>query len=172
MTKMADHPVYLFLDFDGVLHPSWLGETFEQADHLGRVVFDSPEVRIVVTSSWRKKYDLDQLRTMCGPLLGPRIISTTPLMLINEQLGAVKPADWRVRHEEIALWLEINAPTGREGSDPEGNAAIASSRVDWLALDDSAEFFPDPCPQLVVSHEDGLYPRQPRRSANAAGRVA
>jgi hypothetical protein len=74
----------IFLDFDGVLHdPHAVGEssrgtvqtvralwprTFVHASLLAQVLADAPDVRIIVTSSWRLAYSDDELRRLVPEL--------------------------------------------------------------------------------------------------------
>ncbi|WP_416761836.1 HAD domain-containing protein [Roseateles sp. So40a] len=90
----------LFLDFDGVLHAGpgvvtqtshwcWLPVLHEALQAHG-------DVRIVVHSTWRFQYDLDELRELLGAL-GPRVIGAT-----------VGPG----RLEGIELWLSEHPDVG------------------------------------------------------------
>lgn len=96
-------PVYLFLDFDGVLHPRASSETgcFLHADRLRSLLDACPEVMVVVSSSWGKASSLAELRRSCGPLLGPRLHDVTPIVKLV--LGNGRPALHRFK--EIAYWL-------------------------------------------------------------------
>lgn len=79
----------LFIDFDGVLHPSVLSR-FDgpPAPHIGTELFgwlpalagalrSHPDVAVVVHSIWRYTHDLDGLHDLLGAL-GNRVIGTTP----------------------------------------------------------------------------------------------
>jgi hypothetical protein len=166
-------PFYLFLDFDGVLHPNHgtiLG-SFVHADPLGRLLARHSEVRVVVSSAWRETNGIDTLRACCRPVLGARIIGTTPVHRRSRYFVDAKPRvrlrldghaaiarlrfssasePFYERFEEIALWLAIHASGSLGGVSA---AAAALSRDDWMALDDYDSGFPPGCPQLI--HVDG-----------------
>lgn len=101
-------------------------------------------------------HDLDELRTLCGPSLGLRIVGVTPVLRVAQRPGRVRPPDWYERHDEIALWLAGHAPTGHEGLVSQDDAATAAARDDWIALDDWPHFFPHDCPQLVLVDREGF----------------
>lgn len=110
----------LFLDFDGVLHPVFprTDRTHEENQHfvgssrlasiLDRV---APNIKIVVSSTWRVNRSLEELRALCGPL-GKYIIDKTPNLNIRQE---------GCREMEAQLWRQQNGHTGR-----------------WCALDDVA----------------------------------
>jgi len=112
----------LFLDFDGVLHPQHDGEPTPVGRifcHLPRfelVMRDFPYVRIVVSSTWRHQFTLDQLRARFSPDIAVRIIGVTPG--VERVEGQYLPTQ---REDEILKWLTQN-----EGED-----------VQWVALDDA-----------------------------------
>lgn len=112
----------LFIDFDGVLHPS------EQADASRLTHFcwlsvlvdalrSHSDVRIVVHSTWRYMYDDDELRMLLGPL-GNQVVGST---------------GHGPRFESIRGWLYANK-------------ACKSYRI----LDDDATDFPVPPPDELV----------------------
>lgn len=113
----------LFLDFDGVLHPQYDGEPTPVSEvfcHLPRfesVMRDFPCVDIVISSSWRNEFTLDELRSRFSPDIAARIIDVTPL---------AEYIDGRYLHArregEILKWM---ATSGR-------------SCAPWIALDDAA----------------------------------
>jgi hypothetical protein len=115
--------VILFLDFDGMLHPEYDGQA-TPADvvfcHLSRfeaVMRDHPEVEIVISSTWREQFPLDDLRARFSPDIAARIVGATPITPRID--GKYLPAR---REGEILDWLR---QSGRE-------------HEPWLALDDAA----------------------------------
>ena len=59
----------IFLDFDGVLHPRISPDKlFVHVDRLSHVLKDHPDVKIVVSSSWRASHTIKQLCHFLGPL--------------------------------------------------------------------------------------------------------
>jgi len=112
----------LFLDFDGVLHPQCDDQPVA-ADmafcHLPRfeaIMRDFPAVQIVISSTWREQFCLDNLRARFSADIAVRIVGVTPV------LSADRPRMAEQRESEIVAWL---VEQGRE-SEP------------WLALDDAA----------------------------------
>ena len=118
-------PCALFLDFDGVLHPTTDGTNADEPIrivHFGWLpllasVLEPHDVRIVVHSTWRYTHDIDELRALLD-LLGPRVIGATP------------PGP---RYESILSWLNLNSQ-------------FAAYRV----LDDDAREFPAPTPPELI----------------------
>jgi hypothetical protein len=112
----------LFLDFDGVLHPtlSQGRDLFSRADALA-VVVGHWKPAVVISSSWRFH---DRFEDVVGRL---------PQAIAAQVVGATGPA-MMGRH---ARWNEIRACCARNGY------------RDWRALDDSAFEFPTPCAELI-----------------------
>lgn len=128
MRAMTYLPFILFLDFDGVLHPRCTG-TMRYAPQLEALLADFPNVRVVVTSTWRLSHDLEDLRGWFSRAFAPRVIDVTPYL--GEGAG--------VRQREIEQWLQAHAVRG------------------WLAVDDEAQLFSPACPNLyITSSKEGL----------------
>ena len=74
----------LSLDFDGVLHPTAEGTQRVSMPHFGwlplleRMLGPYPDVMLLVHSTWRHKYDLEELRLLLGNTLGPRVVAAAP----------------------------------------------------------------------------------------------
>src|SRR4051794_39007445 len=62
-TSIPEATTILFLDFDGVLHPTYSikAELFCYLPRLESVLRDYPMVKAVVTSDWRRNCDIDEL---------------------------------------------------------------------------------------------------------------
>lgn len=111
----------LFLDIDGVLHPliprkDRPASEAAQLSYLPRlagVLFEHPDIRIVISSTWRVTRTLDQLRTLFPLPLQHRLIGVTPVLDEARFPGG--------RELEALEWLDVHAP-GEE----------------WIALDDCA----------------------------------
>jgi hypothetical protein len=81
----------LFLDFDGVLHPRHPRTDRSDEENLyfcylprvEKVLRDHPEVRIVVSSDWRLRRTLDELRACFSTDIRERVIGTTELVRQN-----------------------------------------------------------------------------------------
>jgi HAD domain in Swiss Army Knife RNA repair proteins len=124
----------LFLDFDGVLHPTVIvGESHRMKEviavgHFGwlpaleSLLRPHPDVAVVVHSTWRHTHDDEELRRLLGPV-GERIVGSTP------------PGS---RYEGIKQWLHAN-PT------------YTSHRI----LNDDPTEFPQPLPvELIVCNPE------------------
>lgn len=125
----------LFLDFDGVLHPQYDGEPTPVSEvfcHLPRfesVMRDFPCVNIVISSTWRSQFTLEELRSRFSPDIAACIIDVTPL---SEHIdGKYLPAQ---REDEILKWMA----TSRRSDTP------------WIALDDAAWQFEQHRGRLVA----------------------
>jgi len=61
----------LFLDFDGVLHPmNRATGVFSLLPHFEQVMRDYPGVDIVVSSTWRETYSIEELRSVFPKISG------------------------------------------------------------------------------------------------------
>ena len=120
----ASHAMLLFLDFDGVLHPAFCKarDYFCHMPLFAAAMREHPEVSIVISSTWRCIYPLDELRKAFPADIAARVIGMTP------------EADGQMRHVEITQYLEQHAPPG----------------APWVALDDNHFSFPDHCANLVA----------------------
>lgn len=112
----------LFLDFDGVLHPT-LAEPDQRltlAPQLAKVI-GAFECDIVISSSWRFQLEINEIVQMLPMEIASRIVDTTGKAVIGRHS----------RYREIFSWLKSRGDR------------------DWRALDDSAFEFPTTCPQLI-----------------------
>lgn len=115
----------LFLDFDGVLHPEPCCDTtnlFACLPRLESVLRDFPAVRIVISSTWRGKHSLGELRTFFSDDIAGRIIGVTPAW--QEIPGIVETIGYQ-RHAEIEGWLRLSGEPW----------------CSWLAIDDKPYLF-------------------------------
>lgn len=139
----------IFLDFDGVLHNTDVfvrsiessiaanlqeherkfltnkgklvdGESlFEHAERLALVLESFPDIRIVITSTWRLHFTLDSLKEFLPKPLADRVIGVTP------QLFTISGNGVTLRSREISRYLQINCPADQQ----------------WIALDDTDYLF-------------------------------
>ncbi|CAN7379902.1 HAD domain-containing protein [Variovorax sp. LjRoot178] len=125
----------LFLDFDGVLHPEGEGHLpndgtdFCFLPRLEALLREFPHVRIVISSMWRERYSLDELRTFFSPDIGARIIGTTPPPR-RDNAGYAHAR----REGEICDWLAANGSVDQP----------------WVALDDAEWQFDRHIDRLVA----------------------
>ena len=129
---MSDQ-IILFLDFDGVLHAPNCRDAFlfEHLARLEAVLYDFPAVSIVVSSSWRERRSLDQLRTPFAVEMQERVIGSTPLLRFQRELPH--------RGLECTTWMAQNAPD-----------------LGWLAIDDEPSLFGPHQPVLVCDSRLGF----------------
>lgn len=112
----------LFLDFDGVVHPSVATpkQLFAQAQMLVEPI-ERWRPRVVISSSWRFHFDQEEILSRLPKAISAQVIGMTG----DAHVG---------KH---ARWHEIQAYCRRH-------------RVgDWRALDDSAFEFPADCGELI-----------------------
>lgn len=112
----------LFLDFDGVLHPThFAGESPFSRAHLLEEALAQFSPKIVVSSSWRFTHHLEKLQRTVPAFISSLIIGATGAPVIGKY----------PRYSEIQGYLQGYGP------------------ADWKALDDSYWEFPSPCPRLI-----------------------
>lgn len=116
----------LFLDFDGVLHPtsSGVADLFCRAYQLLEAL-EGADCAIVISSSWRHHHDMFTLLDKLPQRLAARVVGAT---------GEAHLGRWP-RYNEILTFLRGNVPA-----------------ADWRALDDSLLEFPPRCPELIACH--------------------
>jgi hypothetical protein len=112
----------IFLDFDGVLHPSLAEpeQLFLRAELLIDV-FKSRRPEVVISSSWRFQMSLDDLIVRLPSEIGSLVCGITGAGYVG------KHARWN----EIQTYCQLHKIS------------------DWRALDDSAFEFPSSCAQLI-----------------------
>src|SRR5438128_5315956 len=76
----AETFMILFLDFDGVLHRfgDRIADYCRFLPRLEAVLRDYPDVKIVVSSDWRKHHTLEELKGFFSADIGKRVIGVTP----------------------------------------------------------------------------------------------
>jgi hypothetical protein len=114
---------YLYLDFDGVLHPNFVikGQLFSHMQRLTNAIEGKP-LRIVISSSWRFHENFDYLRSLFEPTVRSQIVGCT---------GSAHIGKW-------ARWNEIK------------KHATTNGVKDWMALDDAYMEFPPECEELIL----------------------
>lgn len=134
--------MYLFLDFDGVIHP--VGS--EQSTYFCRLPMleeflmnEAPDWRVVISSSWREYFSLEAIRTFFSPVMRDRVVGCTP---VSEDRSI--PATWGGQASLYPREVEIRHYLLRHCLPPN----------DWVALDDHAQWFRDPASNghLVITN--------------------
>lgn len=123
--SLAVDTVLGFLDFDGVLHPFFplpdLSDEenahFSSLPRFEAIVRQCPNLMLVISSSWRNKYSLEELRRFFSPDIAQRIIGATPAIGSGSGDGA--------RQVEVEAWLEQRGLAGQR----------------WIGIDDYATLY-------------------------------
>lgn len=127
----------IFLDFDGVTHPKFIGaQVFCRTPLLWQILRACPDVQVVFSTSWREAYRPEEMLDFAtyggGENLAHRFVGQTPIIKAQ--------SDHDLRDLEIQRWLDANQHTGH-----------------WLALDDMLELFHGGHPNLyLVNGDTGL----------------
>ena len=123
----------LFLDVDGVLHPllAHKSKPMSCLPRLAAVLWDFPEVQVVITSTWRLTRSLEDLRALFPADLRSRVIGATAAPGYEPRPGA--------RQYEALLWLD--------GYDPASQ---------WIALDDYAPHYFSSSRLVLCDHTTGF----------------
>lgn len=116
----------LFLDFDGVLHPSFgpAELAFEKAEELAKVLVKYP-CKVVISSSWRFHHTLDEIKEKLPLSIREFIVDKTGGPYFGKWPRFMEIKNYMVQKNIIA---------------------------NWCALDDSFIEFPFFCEQLIVSN--------------------
>jgi hypothetical protein len=127
----------VFLDFDGVTHPELCTreELFCFLPYVEAVVRENPGVDLVISSSWREHFSLEQLREFFSADIAPRVVGATPSN--KDRMDNWLPGS-ALRHEREAqceAWMRQNRPWG----------------TPWLAIDDRAHWFRPDCSDLLLT---------------------
>ncbi len=140
----------LFLDFDGVMHPEFCHESkhFVHLETFEAVMRAAPQVELVISSTWRYKRSLEQLKALFSDDMAVRIVGATPpYAQLNDVPDVLVGYE---REAECRNWLEQHGRTTRE----------------WLAVDDrSWNFRPFNPHVFLVDGDVGL-------NASAAAKLA
>lgn len=128
---------YIFLDFDGVLHPCLRskGALFCNMPRFAEFLRRNPSVLVVISSSWRKTDDFSkvrphaQLRKYFPEDLRGRIVGCTPAL----PRAAYDEPDYQ-RELEVLAWRETKKKT----------------HVPFAILDDAWDMFRPGLPELIV----------------------
>ena len=124
----------IFLDIDGVLRRKQSPLYRLDAACLRafeRAIRSLPDLQIVITSSWREAFTLDQMRGLFSPDIALRIIGITPIA--PNQGG-------QYRYREVLAYLKLK---GQENDS-------------WVALDDDPLNYPLLNNVLLIDGERGF----------------
>ena len=126
--------IILFLDFDGVLRrltsdPSRFDK--DCLDCFELLIRQCPEVKIVISSTWRFAMSLAAIRKRFSPDVAEKIVGVTPEAPINSLHD---------RYKEICAYLK------RPGVEAKC----------WIAIDDDPELYPQGAPVLLTDPNTGF----------------
>jgi hypothetical protein len=127
------HGPLVFLDIDGVLRRT--GAPLYALEDEPRRTFEEalrgiPHAEIVISSSWREGFSLDEIRVHFSDDVALRIIGATPIVLEGEHR----------RYREILSYLIRNRQKGRQ----------------WMAIDDDPENYPRGINLVLVDPSQGF----------------
>lgn len=126
----------LFLDFDGVTHPV-SGSPFDMACLRNlEIALDGYSVDIVITSSWREHYTIEQLKKPLGKQLAKRVVGMTPVI--------EEPHQKYVRYHEVLQYI----------------SEMKANPHTWVAVDDTAGFYPAEAPVVWCNPRIGMTERE------------
>lgn len=143
MTTQSNHPMntppdrtVLFLDFDGVLHPTGgesSGARFAKRPLLENLLRepDLCHVEIVISSTWREAYPLKQLISVFSEDIRPRIIGATPTLVdsVARHLRYREIKSWLVAHPEIDYWAALDDAIDDFPSDKRANVVFTNPAI-------------------------------------------
>ncbi len=144
-------PVVLFLDFDGVLH-HWFpvaGSSDEDNQYFAFLPHFETAVRacerdveIVISSTWRKNHDLDEIKQKFSNDIANKIVGVTPVFDLENARGS--------RQIEAQSWLKDNRPYSQ-----------------WVGIDDMPDLYEKNV--AVVACADQFGEREHERLVEAVG---
>ena len=116
----------VFLDFDGVTHREGAPERewFARLPAIEEVLASFPSTLVVVSSTWRLRRSLEELKKPFQPAIAARVIGVTP------DLSDVMH---HRRELECRAWLRVSAHPW----------------TPWVAIDDRNWLFRPFCPELI-----------------------
>lgn len=118
--------MYIFLDFDGVIHP--LGkDDFSLAQDFAQAI-EPYDVKIVFSTAWREYLSLEQLKKFFPEKIHSKMIGMTPI--IPESVT-------QQRFKEILMYNRIHN----------------IKKHQWVALDDNSYLFPPNLKNLILIEE-------------------
>lgn len=138
MTNVSNCSIIIFLDFDGVSHPEpcQQEQLFCYLARIEDVLREYPMAEIVISSSWRDEYSLEQLRAFFAPDMGARVVGITPSIKNPSSTWLPGQVPEFEREWEIETWLKEN----RSWDTP------------WLAIDDRPYWFRPNSTNLLRTH--------------------
>jgi hypothetical protein len=136
-TDISVNNCILFLDFDGVTHPepSRKADEFCALPLIEDVLRACTNVEVVISSSWRTVFNLEQLRGFFSVDLAQRVVGVTPSSKSTSDAWLPSSSVVYEREFECESWMRQN----REWGTP------------WLAIDDRPHWFRPDCTDLLLT---------------------
>lgn len=143
----------LFLDFDGVLHPSRVylgqhgpeldgdGSLFMWAEPLAELLAERPHVQIVLSTAWVRHMPFEQVRDFLPVRLRRRVTGSTWHCILHDPAYSqnLPMTYWHdaSRYQQVKRWVRLHRLRK------------------WVAIDDDADDWADADrPHLVQTHPD------------------
>ena len=126
--------MYVFLDFDGVLRRVTSDPSRFEIDcleSLESAIRPLPEIKIVISSTWRLAMSLRELRRLFSADVAERIVGVTPDFTAHST---------HARYNEVRAYLKDQNAEGEN----------------WVAIDDDPEHFPEDAPVIVTNPQQGF----------------
>jgi hypothetical protein len=163
-TLAGNGATLLYLDFDGVLHHEdvwWharIGPYLQAPDHyklfqhlelLETLLAPYPNVRIILSTSWVRRYGCSKAAKQLGPQLRQRVLGATFHSRMNQEHFIALPRGRQV-------WEDV----------------LRRKPLDWLALDDDGDGWPPECATHFVKTHDHEDISDPKVLATVQERLA
>lgn len=137
ITMNTETAPVLFLDFDGVTHPEPpdKDQLFQSLPLIENVLRRHPGVLVILSTNWRIKHPLDELKDLFSSDIAGRVLGGAPVLSLYDLAWYPVPLSARPRQREIEAWLHQNR------------------RLDhpWIAMDDRPWWFESECSNLLVT---------------------
>lgn len=126
----------LFLDFDGVTHPTGLSseseKCFSQLPIIEHVLRAFPDISVVLSTTWRNSFPMEKCLHKFSPDIKARVVDKTPSQPSRHDLP-VELFSYD-RHLEVFHWLRMHR-------DPWDK---------WIALEDQPWRYQPFCPNVML----------------------
>lgn len=101
----------IFLDFDGVFHPLIDGKKFQDLPEFQKIIEkynNHFNFNIVISSSWKDKYNLEELKKFLPNTISQYVIDTTPSFPNQDGSRYQESQEWLTKNPDWEYWLAID----------------------------------------------------------------